>query len=555
MSDLLTPPLDAKRADELEAVLEHLTKQVVQYVRDTDSGARSVGVHVDPLSLVKKMNISLPEEGTGAEGLYKSVETILDNSVNTWHPGFLDKLYASTNPVGVASDLILSILNTNSHVFTVSPALTVIEKKTAKAYANLIGLTGPRAGGLTFPGGSYSNSTSLNIARGVMFPEIRKVGFNSRGPKLAIFASAHAHYSVEKAAIFCGLGSDALYKVNIDVKTGRMDVADLESKILKAKADGRVPFYISATAGTTVYGSYDDLVGISALGREHGCWLHVDGSWGANVAFSETHRAKIRGIENADSVTVNPHKMLGVPCTCSFLLLADESLFQRANSLDAPYLFHSNSTTPSLSCSPSRNSSDVDLTKSNGDSDLRAQAAAGSLKETNANGCLSNGTNGSNPPGDIRGIDENLFFDLADGTMGCGRRADALKLYMGWNWYGTKGYGKRVDHAFAVTEYFARKINDSPNFVLVSELPPPCLQTCFFYAPNKKLSDNKEENSAVTHGIVGELFRRSLFLVDYAPDGEGRGDFFRVVINSPNVTSKTVDALLTQIEEIGQQLF
>lgn len=539
--DISTPALDGSRADDLERVLKHLTTQLVDYVRTTDDGSRSVGVHTDPVALVQKMDIGLPDKGTGADGLFQSVDTILNNSVNTWHPGFLDKLYASTNPVGVAGDLILSILNTNSHVFTVSPALTVIEKKTAKAYAHVVGLRGPRAGGLTFPGGSYSNSTSLNIARGILFPNLRKTGFSNTTVKLALFSSNHAHYSVEKAAIFCGLGSDSLYKVAVDPKSGKMDVDDLKCQIAAARADGRTPFYISATAGTTVYGSFDDLTAIGAVARENNCWFHVDGSWGANVAFSSTHRVKLAGIDQADSVTVNPHKMLGVPCTCSFLLLADETHFQRANSLDAPYLFHSSgSSATSASSSQVNLSSAANGSMTNGGgshhNDLRAKAVTGSLNEA------------VDIPAD------DLFFDLADGTMGCGRRADALKLYLGWNWYGTEGYGQRVDHAFAVTEYLARKIKASPNFVLVSELPPPCLQTCFFYAPNGELSEDSDINSSRTHAIVSELFRRSLFLVDYAPDGTGRGDFFRVVINSPNVTSHTVDALLSQVELIGSQL-
>lgn len=367
--------------------------------------------------------------------------------------------------------------------------MTIIEKITSHEYAKLFGFTGPHSGGLTFPGGSYSNSTSLTTARSKLYPETKLNGNGSY--KFAVFASSHAHYSVEKAAIFCGFGSQSVIKIKV-TKDGRMDVKDLENKIIKSIEDGYTPLYVNATAGTTVYGAFDDFNSIADLAKKHNMWFHIDGSWGGNIAFSQKYREKLSGSERADSITVNPHKALGVPTTCSFLLFPDQRVLIQANSLQAPYLFHNSS-----------------------------------------------------------GSEEN--YDLAEGTMGCGRRPDALKLYLGWRWFGTKGYEKRINHAISTTRYLAEQVMNRSNFVLVSDFPPPFLQTCFYYASNGKLSEDPTENTKVTRYIAKQLHQQGKFLVDFAPElgAEGRGEFLRVVINSPIVDAKTVDELISSIEKVG----
>ena len=123
-----------------------------------------------PALLSERMQFALPlGDGSGKAGLMRIFDLLLKYSVNTWHQGFLDKLCASTNGVGVVSDLLLSVLNTNLHVYRVSPALTVIEKATAKTFASMFGLRGPQAGGITCPGGSASNLTFMVCARGAMY--------------------------------------------------------------------------------------------------------------------------------------------------------------------------------------------------------------------------------------------------------------------------------------------------------------------------------------------------------------------------------------------------
>lgn len=223
-----------------------------------------------------------------------------------------------------------------------------------------MGFKQPDAGGLTLPGGSASNSTSMVIARNTMFPETKAKG--NGGYRFVVFTSVHGHYSVEKSAILCGFGSEAVLQIPVD-QAGRMVVSgrssprdpsvvrkpgvqiinpisfpgtiELEAAIIKAKAEGYTPFYVNAGAGTTVLGSYDPFPEIAAVCKTHNLWFHVDGSWGGSVIFSENQKWRLKGVELADSMTVNPHKMLGVPMTCSFLLTPDRRRFRAATQLKA----------------------------------------------------------------------------------------------------------------------------------------------------------------------------------------------------------------------------
>ncbi|KAG4026164.1 hypothetical protein MFRU_044g00340 [Monilinia fructicola] len=490
------------RADEVEDLLNAVQSLIIPFIRsaDEDASIKHTGhgkvipgegprttllEHHDPEKLVQLLDFNLPNHGKGKDGLLSTVEQVLKYSVNTWDQGFLDKLYASTNAVGVISELILAVLNTNLHVYHVSPALTVIEKTTARAFANLYGFDGPHAGGISTQGGSASNTTSIIIARNNLFPETRETGNASH--EFVLFTSAHGHYSLEKAAQMCGLGTNNVISVPVDAQ-GRMIPAELNALILKAKSEKKTPFYVNATAGTTVLGSYDPFTEISQICKSHNLWLHIDASWGGPAIFSPTHKVKLTGSHLADSLAVNPHKMLNAPLTCSFLLGPDLTKFHRANTLPADYLFHA--------------------------------------------------------------VAENAeVWDLADLTLQCGRRGDSLKLALAWIYYGTAGFTAQIDHAFSIASRFAQHVSTHPDLVLVSSNPPPCLQVCFYYAPDGQLPD-KETNTRLTQEITHRLLTRG-FMVDYASGDQGK--FFRVVVNV-QTRWETVEGLIKAIGEIGKDV-
>ncbi|KAI5198645.1 PLP-dependent transferase [Aureobasidium subglaciale] len=522
MTSLPSRPAEEKpleRADEVQDLLNSIQDLIIPFIRSADEdaatkhtghglqvpgqGPRTALVeHHPPQKLKSLFDVQLPENAQGKQGLLDVVDKLLKYSVNTWDQGFMDKLYASTNAVGVVSELLLAVLNTNLHVYQVSPALTLVEKQTSKALAGLYGFGGAHGGGISQPGGSASNATSIAIARNTLHPETKTDGINGR--RFTLFTSAHGHYSLEKAAQMFGFGSSAVIGVAVD-KQGRMLPDALDSAVQKSRDAGEVPFYVNATAGTTVLGSYDPIGPIADVCEKHKLWLHIDGSWGGPVIFSATHKHKLEGIERADSIGVTPHKMLSVPMTCSFLLGKDMRQFQRAMTLPAGYLFHS----------PEEDD---------------ASAADTETAETT----------------DTKIRPEAEIFDLADLTPQCGRRGDALKLALSWIYYGSSGFEKSIDDAFSAASTLAALVDKTEHFTLVSENPPPCWQVCFYY--NKH--EDAAKNSKITERIAQKLIPRG-FMVDYSPGEDGK--FFRVVVNS-QTRRGTLEGLVKAIEEVGKEI-
>lgn len=442
---------------------------------------------LEPKELIKRLSFVLPDQGLGTDGLTDVLKKILRYSVNTWDQGFLHKLYATTNPIGVVSELILAVLNTNLHVYRVSPALSVIERITSKKLANQFGLVGPHAGGGTHPGGSASNLAALVIARNTAFPAIRHKGNNGR--HLLVFTSQDSHYSITKAAQTCGIGAKNVWKVPVDAH-GRMRLDVLASMLKDARLQGLEPFFVNATAGTTVLGACDPLHAIADLcDREH-LWMHVDGSWGGAAMFSDKHRHKLRGIERARSITTNPHKMLGVPVTCSFLLASDLRVFWRANRFEAGYLFHQDS-----------------------------------MNEDE---------------------EDEVSWDLADSTLQCGRKGDSLKLALSWIYQGREGLGHYVESGFDNSEYLASLVRNHPDLILISIFPPPCLQVCFYHQPDGSGDIGKmpvEEVTRHTSWVCDRLGSKG-FMIDFAPGPHG--SFIRVVVNG-QTTKTTLQRIVHEI--------
>ncbi|KAI9342702.1 pyridoxal phosphate-dependent transferase [Pilaira anomala] len=486
-------------ATELDTMLTRMQEMVIEYIRKGQEGESQVVDYHSPEELYKVIDLELPPVGSGIDGTFELIKSTLAYSVNSWNPRFMDKLYAGTNPIGVIAELLLAVLNTNAHVYQVSPVLTLMEIEVTKAVGKLLGM-GEKAGGLLCPGGSASNLLALVTARNKFFPKIKKEGYfpfpynkKANYGKLAVFTSEHSHYSIEKAVQVMGLGSDSIIKVPVD-ETGRMDVSQLKRCICLSLADGMTPFFINATAGTTVLGAFDPMKEISVVAKKYTCWLHVDGSWGGTAIFSDKVKQEknwFEGSELADSFTLNPHKLLGVPLQCSMLITPHDGhlLFAQANSTKADYLFHGNP------------------------------------------------------------------YDLGAGTIGCGRRPDATKVFLAWKFYGQQGLGARVDKALHSATEFTKIVRERPHFQLVVD-PSPFLQICFWYLPPQLDTSTKDNRvlSIVTRELHKRVNQSGEFLVDHAPL-KGVPDFFRVVVNAPTVNlHRDLEKLLDAIEQANESI-
>ncbi|KAF7592213.1 hypothetical protein BBP40_000484 [Aspergillus hancockii] len=463
------------------------------------------------------------DEGLGSEGFSNAISLLSEYSVNNSSPGFLGKLVSAPSPPGTAADLFLSIFNNNGHVWRASPALTAVEKHVSGELAKLFGLQGPHAGGVTVPGGAAGNMLALLVARNIVSPESKQQGVTPG--KYAIFVSDAAHYSVSNAAQIVGLGNDSVITVPA-LDDGTMDVEALEAAVDTAIQNGKKPLFINATAGNTVNGAFDSIDKIGTIARKINAWFHVDACWGGAVAFSDNLRHLIKGSELADSIAFNPHKMLGVPLVCAFLLTNDLRTFWLANKLNAGYLFH--------------------------------DKTAGKPERS------ENGANGYHNEYDWR--DSKLLEDapevagirdLASLTVQCSRRSDATKLFLHWIYYGTKGIAREVEQAVDSAQHLAHLVKAHPRLELIGDIEKVFAQVCFYWRPKGEENGSSDAartaavNSHNTHVLYEHLTEHG-WKIDYAPYNL-KGECIRIACNRLT-TRRGVEALISRLVRLGESL-
>jgi sulfinoalanine decarboxylase len=268
------------------------------------------------------------EQGLAAPALLADLQLVMDGAFNPCHPGSLAHLDPPPLTASVAADLICAGLNNNLLAEELSPSLSRLERSLTAWLAERLGL-GEGSGGVAASGGSLSNLMALVVAR-------RQAGLQSRSDAL-VFCSAEAHVSIGKALAVMGLPPTALRSVQVD-PAGRLDPDALADGLAAAQASGQPVLAVVATAGTTVRGAVDPIAQLAALCRERGIWLHVDGAIGAVFALSPRHVSRVPDLGLADSVTVNPQKLLGITKTSSLLLLRQPRHLAESFATGLPYM-------------------------------------------------------------------------------------------------------------------------------------------------------------------------------------------------------------------------
>jgi glutamate/tyrosine decarboxylase-like PLP-dependent enzyme len=295
--------------------------------------------HVTSSSLpheLKKLLPSLTQDGNDESNLLNDINFILDKSVKTIHPLFLNQLFGGFDQVAWYGEVISSLLNPTMATFEIAPVLTLMEKQIVSEILKLIGFT--QGEGIMVTGGSNSNLLAMLCARTEYAPNIRLNGFEHN--RYRVYVSAEAHYSFDKAANIVGIGTQNLILVPANEK-GEMIPSELERIISTDVKEGYVPIMVGVTFGTTVLGAFDPIIEISKICTKHKIWLHVDAAWGGGVIFSQAHKYLARGIELADSVAFDAHKTMGVPLITSFFLTKHPTILKNTNrGGGAEYLFH-----------------------------------------------------------------------------------------------------------------------------------------------------------------------------------------------------------------------
>lgn len=250
----------------------------------------------------------LPERGVGAAAL-EDLESVMALS-RPCGPTFFGYVLGSGEPVAAVADLVASVMNQNVTAWRSSPAAVTIEHTVVRWLAEAIGCPG-FTGSLT-GGGSMANLMALAMAREARSPFDAQEG--------TLYASAEAHMSIPKAAALLGFGRDAVRSIAVDPSFRMMPDA-LDRAIRDDLAAGRRPIAVVATSGTVSTGSIDPLGALADVARAHGLWLHVDGAYGALAAMAAPEA--FRGLDRANSISLDPHKWLYQPVDCSCLLYRD----------------------------------------------------------------------------------------------------------------------------------------------------------------------------------------------------------------------------------------
>ena len=282
-----------------------------------------------PLPLLSVLPEVAPElQGLSSAALLDDLQLVMDGAFNPVHPGSLAHLDPPPLTASVVGDLICAGLNNNLLAEELSPSLSRLERSLTAWMAEALGL-GAEAGGVAASGGSLSNLMALVVAR----HQAGLVG----AANAVVFCSADAHVSIGKALAVMGLPASALQPIAVD-SAGGLCVERLAEALAQARRAGAPVLAVVATAGTTVRGAVDPIAAIAALCRDHGVWLHVDGAIGAVFALSGSHSSRVPDLALADSLTVNPQKLLGITKTSSLLLLRQPQLLARCFATGLPYM-------------------------------------------------------------------------------------------------------------------------------------------------------------------------------------------------------------------------
>ncbi|MEU6496037.1 pyridoxal-dependent decarboxylase [Streptomyces sp. NPDC046984] len=278
-----------------------------------------------------------PDKGLGVEGLFREInEKILPNSTTVAHPRFLAYVLGPPNGIAPYAEAIAATINQNCNFWQLSPAASVVERAVITWLGGLFGYD-ERSGGILTGGGSIATLNALTTALHARLPGFREQGLQNSGPQLVVYTSVEAHRCVDKAAALLGLGTDNVRHIPTDDHF-RMRVDALEDAIRADRAAGREPFCVVATPGTVTSGSSDPIDAIADLCEREELWLHLDGAYGALFVLSERKREAFAACARADSIALDPHKLLFTPLEAGCLLVRDRSLLAKAYAFSSSYL-------------------------------------------------------------------------------------------------------------------------------------------------------------------------------------------------------------------------
>lgn len=472
--------------DPVEAIAARALRHVTRPPGRDEPVIRWAGPEQLAEDFARTVGLDFADDEPAAEpgALVEAANTVVRRSVQTNHPYFLNQNYSGADPLGVVGDWLGAALNTTNATYEVAPVFTVIERALLAKMARLVGFPDPgdQPAGLMCAGASLAQLHAMQLARHRRQPDLVTAGAD--GTPLRILVSGSGHYSAGKIAAVMGLGRDAVVSVAADA-AGAMDLDALD----EALADGPEVLAVIATAGTTVTAAFDPIEAIADRCEAHGIWLHVDAAYGGAALFSAAERHRLAGVERADSVVWNLHKMAGLTQQCTALLVRDPARLHATFATGADYLFQPD--------------------KANAD------------------------------------------LDAGDRTIQCGRRVDALKAWLTLKSRGDAGMAARVDHAVSVADLVRRRVAERDDLATI--VAGDFTNVCLTWVPPElrpfDLASLTDDQHAALHAVAptakAAMQAEGSALIGYQPV---HGiNCFRLIFMNPAVTHDDVDVLLDLI--------
>mmetsp|Transcript_10117 Transcript_10117/g.15339 ORF Transcript_10117/g.15339 Transcript_10117/m.15339 type:complete len:551 (-) Transcript_10117:113-1765(-) len=294
-------------------------------------------------------SFELPQQPVSDDQLLNEIDLLLKYSPRSGKARYADKLYSGSDAITQCASYLMQVINNNSHTYNSSQVLTIVEQATIRSLCKVFfGANAPStSGGVFLPGGAYSNTLAFRLARDRYFPSITTDGVSSGGgggPIPTVLVSDQSHYSASTAATHLGIGSNNVRKLQTN-DNGTINLEQCVATIEQLLAENRKPFVLSCNSGTTVFGAFDDFSELAKVCAQYDIWFHVDGCWGGAAAFAVDSNAQcaslMRGVEQADSIAFDAHKLLSSGLLCGCLMVKDESyLYRSCEPPNAKYLFH-----------------------------------------------------------------------------------------------------------------------------------------------------------------------------------------------------------------------
>lgn len=322
--------MDAK---EFRNVGHQVVDFLAGYLEDIEG--KRVFPDVEPRRVNELFAESLPQGPSSAESVLKELEAkLFPYCTHVGHPGYMGLITPSPNPVGVLADFICSAINQNVGAYSIGPSAVAMERRVVRWLTDLCGY-GPKAGGNLTSGGMMANFIGLKVGRDAVTRD--RAQHDGVRDRWAVYASEERHVSIDKAVDCIGLGRNALRPVPTGTNF-QVRIDALEAAIEQDRRNGTRPMCIVGVFGTTNTGAVDDVRQLRRVADREGMWLHVDAAYGGGMLLSHEWPMRDRGLELADSITIDPHKWFFAPLDAGAVLVRDQDRLTASFGIKPSYL-------------------------------------------------------------------------------------------------------------------------------------------------------------------------------------------------------------------------